>query len=178
MEEKHKILNKIVVPLITFSIFILPLLMDAIQIDIESRTSLPVHWQLVISGIFSGGVGTILTIMRRIFEKYRVDYDKEIADLKSEIKLLALGRDLDEKQIILNSSLLNDEWLNKNATIEQMENMLNLLKDKISKANGQKELLELATDTLTEKIDELVDPKKVELEAKIAELEKELEKDV
>ena len=170
--EQHKFLNKILVPILTFAIFLTPLIMDAVQIDVEKNYPLPVHWQLVMSGVFSGGVGTILTIMKRIYEKYQIDYDKEISDLKTQIKVLALGRTIDEKQIILNSSLLNDAWLEKNATIEQMENLLNVLKDKISKANGQKQLLEIATNNLTEKLGQL---EPTELEKRLLEVDKELE---
>ena len=168
MEEKHKIINKFLVPLISFGIFLIPLIMDALQIDFEAKAALPPHWQLVMSAVFSGGVATILTLMKRLYETYKIDYDKEIAELKNEIKVLQIGRDLNEKEIMLTTAHLNDEWLEKNATIEQCEQLLAVLKAKTSRVKSEQAMLETAVNGLTERIKEL-DPEIV------AERDKELE---
>lgn len=175
VEQKHKTLNKFIVPLISFAIFIVPLVMDAVQIDFETKTNLAVQWQLVMSAVFSGGVATILTLFKRLYETYRIDYDKEIADLKNEVKILAISRDLDEKQIMLTSAQLNDEWLSKNATIEQCENLLVILKAKTEKVKDQQVILEQATNGLTEAI-ELVDVELLEKQREIEKLDEEIEK--
>ena len=131
MSENKKVMGKYFVPLISFLIFLAPLIMDAVQIEIESGAALPAHWQLVMSAIFSAGVSTILIIMRRVYESFQIDYDKEIAELKNQIKVLEIGRNLDEKQILATTAQLGDQWLEKNATIEQIENLLAILKKKV-----------------------------------------------
>lgn len=146
MSEHKKIMGKYFVPLISFLIFLAPLVMDAIQIEIESGASLPTHWQLVMSAIFSAGVSTILIIMRRVYESFQIDYDKEIQELKNQIKILEIGRDLDEKQIVTNASLLNDDWLAKNITIQECELLLDKLKSKVQKEELQEELNKIESE--------------------------------
>jgi len=141
-KPKDTRVSKYLVPLLSFAIFLIPLVMDALQIDFEASNSLPPHWQLVSSAIFSGGVSTVLIIFRRIYENYQIDYDKEIADLKNQIKVLALGRDLDEKKLMLTTAQLNDEWLEKNVTIEKCEQLLTVLKSKTERIKEQQAILE------------------------------------
>ena len=174
VEQKHATINKYLVPLISFAIFIIPLVMDALQIDLEMTTNLPVHWSLVISAIFSGGVATVLTLFKRLYEQYRIDYDTEIAGLKADIKILAANRDLTEREIMLTTAQLNDEWLEKNVTIQQCEQLLEILKAKTEKVKEEQIILEQATNGLTEAISQ-VDVELLEKQRELEDINKGLE---
>lgn len=169
-------MNKYLIPLVSFAIFLFPLVMDAIQIDFEATSNLPVQWQLVFSALFSGGVATVLTIMRQLYKDFQVDYDKEIADLHNQIKVLEIGRDLDEKKIMLTTATLNDEWLEKNVTIQQCEQLLDILKSKTSKIKEQQDLLAEAVNGMTKAQDEVlagnINPELLEVTKELEKLEK------
>ena len=75
---------------------------------------------------------------------------------------------------MLTTAQLNDDWLEKNVTIQQCEQLLEILKSKTTKVKEQQDLLAEAVNGMTEKLSEEVKTEE-EVAAELERLNKELE---
>jgi hypothetical protein len=83
---------------------------------------------MVISAAIGGGISTIITVIKKLYEDHEIDLDKIIVTLRNDLDKEKLGRDLSEKNIMLNSAIYNEAWIKSNVSIEGLEKMLAELK--------------------------------------------------
>jgi hypothetical protein len=133
MEKKKKKWVTYSAALAAFVIFLLPLVNNAVQIDLAALSSIPTHWQMVISGAFGGGIATATLIMKKYYEDNEVDMEKKVELLIQEKEKLSLERDISERDIMLNSAQLNNDWLAKNMSIRDVDEVLQKMKENADK---------------------------------------------
>jgi len=119
------------VPLVAFTIFMIPLISLALQIEVQSIAEIAIHWQFVLSATISGGFATIVNILKKIYDKKSVELEEEIKNLNNQKVISTLERDLTEKTLMLNSAMYNEEWLKSNAKVEDLERIVNEMKAKL-----------------------------------------------
>jgi len=135
MADNNKSLRKILlIPIVAFAIFIVPILNQAIQIDIQNATGMiPTHWQFVVSAVAGGLMSTVVSIMRKYFDTYKEEIDKEVEKLKNELEKKDLERDISEKEIMLTAARGNDTWLKSNDQIEELNKQISALEEQLKK---------------------------------------------
>lgn len=108
-------------PLAAAIIVAIPVFNAAVQIELMTNRDIPVHWALVAAVIIGIFLSAIVQIIKKVYEDLNLDLETEIKKLKNEITLESLRRDIIERDLMLNSACLNENWLIKNATVEQLE---------------------------------------------------------
>lgn len=125
--ETKQIFKKYTTPLVAFVVFMLPIVNSAIQIDLAGST-FPTHWRMVISAAFGGGIATLITLFKKLYELEKVDLDKQVAGLQRKVQENVLEREIAEKNLMLNSAMYNEEWLISNANAEDLQKIVDQIK--------------------------------------------------
>ena len=112
-----------------FALFMLPLVSQALQIELGTAEYIPIHWLFVIQAGIGAGIATIALILRDILKGHEDLLNETITTLNHTIETNEFKRDISERDIIINSYRFNDEWLQQNKGILTAEKIVQTLKD-------------------------------------------------
>lgn len=114
--------------LAAFLLFMLPLFSQALQIDFGTSSIIPIHWLFVIQAGIGAGLATIAGYIRDMFKDHEDILNQNIADLNNQIEVTKRDQAITERDIVINSYILNEKWLSQNQNIKNSTELLDKLK--------------------------------------------------
>ena len=131
MADKDEIDLKSFIRIAAFILIMLPLLSQALQIEFGTSNIIPIHWLFVIQCGIGAGLASMAGYIRDVFKKHDVLLSAAVLDLSHKLETTQKDRDISERDLIINSYMFNNKWLNENKDIDNAEKLLDQLKGQL-----------------------------------------------